>query len=264
MWTMWEPGQGMVMHVVLCQAVSWLYLVLQPDSLSPGLTVLPCAFVPLLPMLGLEGEVQSPSAQPLPLFLSWPLIALLHISCCGTQGHDVLQLLETLAGWVMQVKGVGTALGSGEGVVLPNAHGCPTRRWALAEHQWQVELSPSLADTSLPLQHLEALCEDFQRQHKCHACESLELRAQLKLGGAKRPQRVHLQFWIKWVTLRPCCFSMSPSFLIYKVGMKISNWKLVLIRHWNHVSGTSMFSGVSIYISLTEPCKLNSVVMKVA
>ena len=57
------------------------------------------------------------------------------------------------------------------------------RGWAPAEQP------PSHADTRLPLQHPEALYEDFHQEHRHHACESLEPRVPSGVFGITGTQR---------------------------------------------------------------------------
>ena len=90
------------------------------------------------------------------------------------------------------------------------------RGWAPAECWWQVEQPPSHADTCLPLQHPEALYEDFHQERRHHACESLEPRVPAGVLGKTGTQR-HLVWispssdWLKSI-VRP--FSASVSLAI--------------------------------------------------
>ena len=72
-------------------------------------------------------------------------------------------------------------LGTQEKVFLcPLPVAVSARGWAPAEQP------PSHADTRLPLQHPEALYEDFHQEHRHHACESLEPRVPAGVWGTWR------------------------------------------------------------------------------
>lgn len=72
-----------------------------------------------------------------------------------------------------------------------------------------MEPPPSFADTCLPLQNLETLCEDFQQECRHHACESTPRVPAGALGKGNWPGDLVLLDGFRAI-LFPLLTSVSP------------------------------------------------------